>query len=347
MSENTPGRPRQYVGENRTLLPFVTRPRRPTLADYRQPETGKYYIYGTVWQVGPDPTTGTFGELWMLSKIVANQGIWVLLGTSTSGGILTINSTVSPDINGNINLLGSTNILITNATNQLTASLQGPIPNALLANSTIGLNAGTGVTVSSSPVALGGSTTIGVSNIPNASLANSSINVVGGSGITVSGSPVSLGGSVTISTSAASTNPAFHVYLTTSQVYPQGNPVPFDATDINVGGFYSTSAFSATAPVKGFYSFVVHIGISSSSPNFSLTLNNTTTGVAYQTQNCSALATRNNLGFLSVSSAFLIPCNANDVLNVTVVNSPNGTLAGIQGLVQFTTFAGVLISSLP
>lgn len=316
--------------------------RDPTSQDTNYPTT-KWWINSTTnalfYLNGFDSSTG---------QVLAN---WQALGSSSSGSITVtgaggIQVTGSPVASGGT--LALENINIPN-------SALDPIANSALVNSTIGINAGTGVVVSSSPVSLGGSTTVSVNNIPNSALqtiqnsalANSSINVVGGSGITVSGSPVSLGGSVTISTGVASTNPAFHAYLTTSQVYPQGNPVPFDATDINVGGFYSTSAFSATAPVKGFYSFVVHIGISSSSTNFSLTLNNTTTGVAYQTQNCSALATRNSSGFLSISSAFLIPCNANDVLNVTVVNSPNGTLAGIQGLVQFTTFAGVLISSLP
>lgn len=49
----------------------------------------------------------------------------------------------------------------------------------------------------------GGSNTIsiGLVNVPNSALANSSITITGGSGISVSGSPVSLGGSVTISAS--------------------------------------------------------------------------------------------------------------------------------------------------
>lgn len=40
---------------------------------------------------------------------------------------------------------------------------------------------------------------IGLVNVPNSALANSSITVIGGSGISVTGSPVSLGGAVTIS----------------------------------------------------------------------------------------------------------------------------------------------------
>jgi hypothetical protein len=297
------------------------------------------------------------GQSWILTQNTATTALWVLNGSSVSTpGILSLNTTVLPNSGGNVNLQGSTNIAVTNSTNQIDLSFQGTLPNASLDNSTIGIVAGTGVVVSSSPVSLGGSTTVSVNNIPNsalqtiqnAALANSSISVVGGTGITVTGSPVSLGGSVTIASSAVTTtNPAFHAYLNASTAYSQGNPVPFDTTSVNVGAFYSTSAFSATAPVKGFYSFVVSIGITTSSLNFSITLNNTTTGAGYQTQNCGAANLRNDLGFFSTNASWLIPLNAGDVVNITIVNTPNPTLAGVQGTNEFTTFSGVLISTLP
>ncbi len=133
MSNNTPGNPKRYIGENRTLIPFVTRNRRPTTADYRQPETGKNYIYGSIWQVGPDPTTGDYGELWMLQKIVSNQGYWVMVsgGEIPGGPVLTLSDTantlVSPTVAGNIQIEGTSGIDVTAdaLNNKLTLSLSG------------------------------------------------------------------------------------------------------------------------------------------------------------------------------------------------------------------------------
>lgn len=68
--------PKAYLGPNVAVVTIVTRNREPTGADYRQPETGKLYPFGTEWLVGKDPTTGTFGDIWFLSKIVANVAFW-------------------------------------------------------------------------------------------------------------------------------------------------------------------------------------------------------------------------------------------------------------------------------
>jgi hypothetical protein len=68
----SPLNPRKYMGPDVYLANVVSRPRRPTSQDYRQPETGRTYPVFCGWQVGKDPTTGTEGELWMLTKIVAN-----------------------------------------------------------------------------------------------------------------------------------------------------------------------------------------------------------------------------------------------------------------------------------
>lgn len=79
-----PLRPTKYTGMNQIFANFVVRPRRPTTADYRQPENAKLYRLTTVWQVGKNPSDGVEGELWMLSKIVANIATWVLI----SGGVV-------------------------------------------------------------------------------------------------------------------------------------------------------------------------------------------------------------------------------------------------------------------
>lgn len=129
MSQNTPGNPRQYVGENRTLIPFVTRNRRPTSADYRQPETGNYYIYGSVWQVGANPTTGTYGELWMLSKIVANQAYWIQIQANVDIPLTfttNVGGPVSADSNDNIFMNASTSTYTDGATaNTIKTEVQG------------------------------------------------------------------------------------------------------------------------------------------------------------------------------------------------------------------------------
>lgn len=109
----TPNNPTKYKGTDQYLVPFITRNRRPLSSDIRQPETGRYYPIFSSWQVGKDPTTGAEGELWLLSKIVANVGYWVHVagGSSDVGDILTLTGNdavaVVPDASGNVNVLGS------------------------------------------------------------------------------------------------------------------------------------------------------------------------------------------------------------------------------------------------
>lgn len=71
-----PKDPNKYLGPNVAILSIVMRNREPTGTDYRQPETGKLYPLGSQWIIGKDPTTGTEGDLWYLSKIAANVGYW-------------------------------------------------------------------------------------------------------------------------------------------------------------------------------------------------------------------------------------------------------------------------------
>lgn len=80
MTGVSPKNPTDYRGPSLYNIVGVTRKRRPTGADVFQPENGKYYTISTVWQVGKNPTTGVEGELWFLSKIVANVSYWIFLG---------------------------------------------------------------------------------------------------------------------------------------------------------------------------------------------------------------------------------------------------------------------------
>lgn len=119
----SPKTPTKYEGPNVYTGTVVIRNRRPTLADYRQPETGKNYEIACIWEVGVDPSTGSYGELWMLQKIVANQGYWIMVSSGAippSGPVLSLSDTadtlVFPEVAGNIGniqLEGSAGITIT------------------------------------------------------------------------------------------------------------------------------------------------------------------------------------------------------------------------------------------
>lgn len=129
-----PQLPNKYLGTDKTITFFVTRTRSPTGADYRQPETGRNYPLGCVWQTGKDPSTGIQGDLWMLSKIVANVAYWVQIasGVTPSGGILTIsdslNTLVYPSGSGNVQIEGTAgeiDVVADPANNKVILSLPG------------------------------------------------------------------------------------------------------------------------------------------------------------------------------------------------------------------------------
>jgi hypothetical protein len=125
MGDFNPRLPTKYNGTNKYITFFVTRNRSPTGADYRQPETGTLYALGTVWQVGKNPTTGAEGDLWMLSKIVANVAYWVMISSGVVGPLLGLTtpegtSPVFPNVFGLINLLEGTGITITGGVNSVT-----------------------------------------------------------------------------------------------------------------------------------------------------------------------------------------------------------------------------------
>ena len=97
----SPKDPNKYLGPNVYVSSVVIRNRQPTGADYRQPETGKLYPNASYWLVGSNPTTGVQGELWYLSKIVANVAYWLMLGAGSAGPLLDVQvqSTTAPGVN--------------------------------------------------------------------------------------------------------------------------------------------------------------------------------------------------------------------------------------------------------
>lgn len=81
LTGTSPKDPLKYLGPNVSLVPIVMRNREPTGADIKQPNTGKYYPFGTHWLVGETspgvaPTTGARGDLWFLAYIASNVGVW-------------------------------------------------------------------------------------------------------------------------------------------------------------------------------------------------------------------------------------------------------------------------------
>ena len=85
----SPKNPSKYLGPNVYTLSIVTRNREPTGADVRLPSTGAYYPIGSFWVISKNPTTGVEGDLWYLSKIVANVAYWIEFNTSPSPAGLT------------------------------------------------------------------------------------------------------------------------------------------------------------------------------------------------------------------------------------------------------------------
>lgn len=86
----SPKDPNKYLGPNLFLSTVVTRNRSPTGADIKNPANGAYYRTGSFWLTGPNPTTGFQGDLWYLSKIVANVAYWLEITGSLTGPLLQI-----------------------------------------------------------------------------------------------------------------------------------------------------------------------------------------------------------------------------------------------------------------
>ncbi len=104
----SPKDPNKYLGPSVYLSSIVTRNREPTGADYRQPETGKIYPLGSYWLISRDPVSGTQGDLWYLSKIVANVAFWLQVSSGGSGNLIDIqvDAVTAPGVNPVTPLLG-------------------------------------------------------------------------------------------------------------------------------------------------------------------------------------------------------------------------------------------------
>ncbi len=139
--------------------PFITVnfPRSPTVRDMNY-KTGQRWI-----------DTSAQNAEWYLLNFLAAEGVvnanWVQLGSGSNTAETVSGNTgdvVSGNVNNNIFILGNEPSGITtdgDLSNTLTLSLEN-IPNSSLTNSSITLIAGAGISITNSPVSLGGSTTI-------------------------------------------------------------------------------------------------------------------------------------------------------------------------------------------
>ena len=127
--------------------------------------------------------------------------------SDTAPGVSLISNGIGP----NLDLLRLTNgsgISLTPSANNVSISIpNGGVTNAMLVNSTIGVNSGAGLT-GGGTVSLGGSTTlsIGTGAVTNAMLVNSSLTVTAGTGLDGGGS-IPLGGSAMLEISTTGVTP--------------------------------------------------------------------------------------------------------------------------------------------
>lgn len=171
--------PNDYTGPNQNIVPIRCFPRSPTTTD-------KKYPIGQVVLVGKNPSTGTEGDLWYLSKFDSSgNAIWLQFASGASSpGIDTVTTddgapAVDPDGSGNINILGGTGVAVTG---------QGP-------GSTITVAAGGDVANSY------------VSDSGTATPASNVLNVLGGTNINTAGATdtltVNLDANISVTTATA------------------------------------------------------------------------------------------------------------------------------------------------
>lgn len=137
----TPLNPRKYVGTNQYLTIYVTRSRRPTGADVKQPETGANYPISAIWQVGANPSNGVEGELWILSKIAANVSYWVNIYNGTTQPLQSLSDTANTVVYpSTIADIPPSNIQLINTDGSLTIT-SDPVNHRIILNSAGGSQA--------------------------------------------------------------------------------------------------------------------------------------------------------------------------------------------------------------
>lgn len=120
--------PLDYTGPQMNLIPIMRFPRRPLTTD-------KKFRVGQTAILGKNPSTGSEGELWFLSKFESNgDATWVQFDHSGNTGILSLQTddgapAVEPNGSGVVGILGGTGIVTSgqDPDTDVTISLDGSI----------------------------------------------------------------------------------------------------------------------------------------------------------------------------------------------------------------------------
>ena len=152
-------------------------------------------------QIGTEWVNTVTKNAFFVTSIVDNVATWVpIVNTGTSPTFVTDSGTAAP-VADSISLLGGPNIATSAIGNTILVSVDGATNHAVqVGNSSNSLNS---IAVGTTNTVLVGNTGADPSfgTVPNGALTNSSITLANGQNITVTGSPVSLGGTATIAVS--------------------------------------------------------------------------------------------------------------------------------------------------
>ena len=193
--------PTDYTGPQQNIAPLRCFPREPTTTD-------KKFPIGQLIIIGKNPSSGTQGDIWYLSKFDSSgDAIWLqLLSGAGSPGVDSLTTddgapVVDPDGNGNINVLGGTSITTAGqGPSTVTINLDADVANSYLTDSgsatpaanVISIVGGTGVDTagSGSTVTINASASVPTtftSDLGVATPVANNLNVIGSGGISTSG----------------------------------------------------------------------------------------------------------------------------------------------------------------
>lgn len=352
-------RPYLVANGTGTIFPTVVFDRAPAVTDFNFPITQRWI------------DTSDENAEWFLLGFLSSVGVvspnWVQLSSGT-GTVETLTGNtggaVGPDGTQTIHVIGdSSGIQFAGnpGTNTLTASLAN-IPNSSLANSSITLVAGTGISINTSPVSLGGSTTISL--ITPVSIANGGTNATSMSTSTgivkFDGTRLVTSTTAEIDSSNRITNtsqPSFFVYLNTGVINVTGDgtvySVLFDTTSYDIGSGITLNSGGKTiytAPVTGTYSFTcgLNVGWGAAAVGNSVVFEfvNATSGVTYRLSQFNHIFAAEATIWGDASNV-VVKLTAGDVLSLTVTvmdaAAKNAFLQGKVGAVIINYFSGVFL----